>query len=79
MGRIPVSPIAPAHDVRRATIPLEELHERAEAISGSFLRQHASEPGDTEAEGKVFSQTLEDIRLGRMAPLRPLGPLALPP
>ena len=79
VGAIPVSPTAPRHDVRRATIQLDELQERAEKISDSLLRQHTSRPDDIDAEAKVFSQTLEDIALGRMAPLRPPGVLALPP
>ena len=82
VGDIPVSPVAPPAAVRTATLPLGELGDAASELADSFLRQHAvaSRTGDgVEAERKVFSQTLEDIALGRMGPLVRPGLEAFPP
>ena len=82
VGDIPVSPVAPAAKVRTATLPLEELGGAATRLAGSLLLQHSVAPrteDGIDAEKKVFSQTLEDIALGRMGPLVTPGLGALPP
>ena len=79
VGKIPVSPVAPLHEVRVPAIRADELRERAGPISESLLAQHSAAPRDAEAEKKVFSQTLEDVRLGRMGPLGTPGVDLFPP
>ena len=79
VGKIPVSPVAPHHEVRSSVIRTDELQGRAGQISESPLAQHSAAPKDAEAEKKVFSQTLEGIRLGRMGPLGTPGVDLFPP
>ena len=82
VGDIPVSPVAPLDEVRKAVLPLTDLRRKAECIAGGLLRQHATAPRNKEdlsAEEKVFEQTLEDIRVGRMGPLTQPGVGAQPP
>ena len=81
VGDVPISPVAPLAEVRTATLPLADFRGAAEELADGLLRQHAVAPrteDGIEAERKVFSQTLEDIALGRMGPLVRPGQEAFP-
>ena len=80
VGNVPVDTHAPEAPVRGATLTSRQLLAHAPTLAPYLLARHARASGGPEAhqvDCSIFQQTLEEIALGRMAPLSPPDPQRL--
>ena len=72
VGDIPTVPSARQYSVREPLITEDELRELSPVIFRNATRPSKSTPETDEMSQKVFDQTVEEVELRRMSPLRPV-------